>query len=777
MIYLHVLQYNYLIISGIVALFALISIINTKNSFLRKTSQFVKGGTYCIVNLKNQSVDSSKELRKLLHLKTTKNKLDDIVSCLEEDHGKEFVQFCHSEQIVSIIVQLKKETSVKPLFLLCQKTYHSHRSRNNFFIMMSDITSWHLKHKVLMQENILLKKDLVQKNNILNTLPIPIWFRDENLNIMYFNNAYNQIISDIHSESQEINEISKKEKLLASKAQKYKTLQKEERYIVANSTRNLYEFQEVPVYNSNNMVGFAYDITSKDEVRAELKMHVSAQSDLLESSANACAIYDSRTRLMFFNQAFIKLWNLDEKWLVTNPTYGEVLESLRERRQLPEQLDFRMFKSEQLKLFNNVMSPHNDFFFLPDGRYLRVIAIPYALGGLLFSYEDITDKLTMEREFKTLSAVQKETIDHLNEGISVFSESGRLQLSNKQFAEMWQLDPIYLKSKPHITAIVTALNEHITSGNTMDMMLHALNSRNRNKITINTRRNKVIDVMIVPLPDGATMISYSDITDSTLVETTLIEKNQALQDADNLKTEFLANVSYELRSPLTSILGFAQALDKNYCGKLNQLQAEYISNIHDSSQYLMTLINDLLDLASIDAGYIQLDVVKLNIYDLMTSIMELVKERAKSRKIKLSMSCDDTIKFMEGDKKIIKQILFKILSNAIENSKAQQIIKFYTKRTQSDQIKFVVDDNSTILSEQERQYIFEPFKKFDIRHINARNSSLGMALVKNFVSLHNGFINVKLKENKGMIFEITLPYSQNNIIMETADKKLITHLP
>src|SRR5690606_9905045 len=126
---------------------------------------------------------------------------------------------------------------------------------------------------------------------------------------------------------------------------------------------------------SDEIVGLACDISEQDEVERELARHISAHSDLLESSSGAIAIYGSDTRLKFYNKSFSVLWNLKEKWLDSKPTYGEVLEVLRENRKLPEQADFSSFRREQIAFFRDLIKPHNESMHLPDGRALKVIVI------------------------------------------------------------------------------------------------------------------------------------------------------------------------------------------------------------------------------------------------------------------------------------------------------------------------------------------------------------------------------------------------------------------
>jgi len=700
----------------------------------------------------------SKPLKTLLKVKEDSMNLTELISYIYEEDRESFTLLCSPDAIDNI----GKIRINSNLVLLCNKIILNHSNSNSskaFFLFFSDITKATSRENQILYENEVLQKDLAHKNNILNTIPVPIWSRNIHTKINYFNNAYNRIVSDLNADivNHGLGEISKQEKNLSLKAIKTKSPQKEEAYIVVNGSRCLYELQVIPIPQSEITVGIGYDITSNSMLRKELQMHIAAQADLLESTANASAIYDSRTRLMFFNQSFVKLWGLDEKWLLTQPTYGEVLEKLREKRQLPEQIDFKSFKNENTNLFHTLVSTHNEFLYLPDGRYIRAIVIPHTMGGLLFSYEDITDKLALEKEYKTLSAVQKETIDYLSEGISVFSENGKLQISNKRFATIWDLDTSYLNSKPHIKDIIEKISKDIKDINLMDTFINNINARATKNFILSKNNGTTIDVLFVPLPDGATLISYHDITDSILVEKTLTERNDALQDADRLKTEFLANVSYELRSPLTSIIGFAQALDKQYFGKLNDLQAEYVTGIADSSQYLLALINDILDLASIDAGYMQLDTSRFDIYDTVTSLLELVQERVKDRKLKFVFSCNTDIGYMHGDIKRIKQVLFKLISNSIDNSTAGQTIKFITKAREDGIITFRVEDNGTTITPEESKYIFDKFSNIETKTMKSKTATLGLALVKNFVEMHNGTLTLNLKKNKGCIFECQIP--------------------
>ena len=431
--------------------------------------------------------------------------------------------------------------------------------------------------KRLQQENENLKTDLKNYSTIINMAPYPIWQRDSSLALRYYNLSYSEAVEDLSekSDGSETPELDKKTKQMAAQALTTGQPAIDRRHVVIGGQRRLYDISEFPVPEEKISVGFAIDVSELEALKEDLNRHISAQDDLLESSASAMAIYGSDMRLKSFNYAFAALWKLDELWLDTQPTYGEILELLREKRKLPEQANFQLFKQQQLKLFTALIDPHEEFFYLPDGKALRVIAIPHALGGILFAYEDVTDRLALERSYNTLIAVQRETLDNLHEGVAVFGEDGRLRLSNPGYLKLWDIDAEMARTEPHIRDIVekckslyvfddwdTFKQNHIQKFQAREFLSQQLELTN----------GKVIDWRKVPLPDGATLITYLDITDSTVVERSLRERNEALQEADKLKSEFLANVSYELRSPLTSISGFSEMLRQEYFGPLSEKQ-------------------------------------------------------------------------------------------------------------------------------------------------------------------------------------------------------------
>ncbi len=271
-------------------------------------------------------------------------------------------------------------------------------------------------------------------HDILDALPIPIWSRREDLLIADCNAAYVRAVearsvSDVLSQGSELagSVVADRGRGLAQHANATGQPESEVHHIVVEGSRRLLDLTEVPI-KGGGLAGYALDITGIEDAQSELARHVAGHAEVLENLATSIAIYGPDRRLKFFNGAFVLLWELDEGWLHSEPHFDEVLESLRERRQLPETADFPAWKRSRLKHFTSLIEPLEEQLHLPDGRTIRSVISPHPLGGLLYTFEDVTDRLALERSYNTLIDVQRETLNNLAEAVAVFGSDGRLRL-------------------------------------------------------------------------------------------------------------------------------------------------------------------------------------------------------------------------------------------------------------------------------------------------------------------------------------------------------------
>ena len=225
-----------------------------------------------------------------------RQKFSDLYSQLIEiSNSHDDVDICESNQVI----RLELEDGFSPIgvqFLSCQHLIlRDHAGvAYGFFLFFGDVTSYVNQYDKLDKENVVLQAEIATKNRLINLLPCPVWMRDKDLNIVYFNNEFKRMVSYKQSESSSnFLEIDNQSKSLAKKAEETVSVQFEERYTVVDGQRCLYQFFETPIANAGMMAGMAYDITSKDVMKSELDRHIAVQFNLLESTASATAIYGS----------------------------------------------------------------------------------------------------------------------------------------------------------------------------------------------------------------------------------------------------------------------------------------------------------------------------------------------------------------------------------------------------------------------------------------------------------------------------------------------------
>ncbi|MDD9877062.1 MAG: ATP-binding protein [Magnetovibrio sp.] len=608
---------------------------------------------------------------------------------------------------------------------------------------------------------------------LLDAMPIPIWLRDSGLRLAFVNRAAQGVVEADPG--------------LATKAREAGDGANERRLLDIDGTARLMDISEIPLgprgggdpERPGGTVGYAVDRTEREEAEGELKRQSRARDAVLDTLGTAVAIFTADKRLDFANPAYAALWGLDAAWLGEKPDFGEILEKQRELRQLPEVADFRTFKAEQTAQFNAVTvpgtAPVTDLMHLPDGRTLRRTVAPHGDGGLVFAFDDVSEQLGLERSVKELGAVQRETLDNLHEGVAVYGSDGRLKLCNPVYARLWKLDEALLNGEPHITDVVEKTRALVPPPDgaenwsdadwpkQRDLIVARLLSRAATSGQIKLANGTVVDYANVPLPDGAVLLSYLDVTDSARVESALRQRAEAFQEADRMKSEFIANVSYEVRTPLNTVIGFADMLAQNMFGELNPRQSDYAKGILNTSRSLVNILGDILDLASIEAGRLELKKDTFDVHAFLVACLNLVQERARSGDLKVEFDCPPDIGWMIADERRMKQVIFNLLSNAITFTAHHGTVRLEARR-QGDDMIFTVADTGIGIPHDDRERIMRPFEKGSARNGAGGSAAdadtgtgLGLNIVSNFVELHGGALEVKSMPGRGTTVTCKIP--------------------
>jgi signal transduction histidine kinase len=602
----------------------------------------------------------------------------------------------------------------------------------------------------LKAENAQLLQTVGLLRGLLDALDRAVWTRDAQGRLDWVNQAYARAVGAADAGEA----VAKGHELFGTSAR-----QRIEREQAANACfqdrlstviggdRHIFEVTDVA--GPAGSAGLAADVSEIEQIREELQRTVRSHAETLDQLNTAVAIFDPDMKLQFFNQAFAKLWTLDTAFLEARPSNAMLLDRLRSDGKLPEQPEWRRWKEQLLSAYRAV-DPQEHWWHLPDGRTLRVVANPHPKGGVTWVFENLTEKFDLESRYNTLIRVQGETLDHLAEGVAVFGSDGRIRLSNPAFARLWTLPANLAVEGTHITAIrafCDKVSDPALWENFVATVTGFADKREGEAGQLELTGGNILSYALVPLPKGQTMLTFVDVTDTVRVERALKEKNEALELADQIKNDFVQHVSYELRSPLTNIIGFTELLQTPSFGELNERQREYLDHIGTSSSVLLTIVNDILDLATVDAGIMELEIDDVPIAETVAAAAERIADRLREHDIGLKVDLARSIGSFRGDANRIRQVLFNLLSNAANYAPEGSTILLKAMRKNAEIIFSVHDDGPGM----PKDVLDTVFKRFQPRPNGGRRrgAGLGLSIVKSFVELHGGSVEIDTAAGRG----------------------------
>ena len=618
-------------------------------------------------------------------------------------------------------------------------------------LRLSFVTRDQLEMVRLTQEAQTLGAHVASFKDLLDHITPCVWMRDQKGRLTYINHAALRLLDAPDLETVITSQADVLETSLraeASQARSEKRAWTSRMSGVIGGQPYVFESFEYP--HADATFGIAYDITALDRARRDIERLRDNQLRTLDQLPTAVAVFDSRMQLAFCNSAWLNLWRFDHAFIEQKPSDPEILDRLHTERQLPEQADYRNWKEQWLAAYR-ALEGHETIWHLPDGRTLRVVINPNPNGGVTYLFDDLTEKLNLESRFKSAMRVQTETVDTLTEAVAVFGTNGRLKLFNPSFSQIWSLPNDLLTHEPHIDDVIHAARGLYENEQAWDLIrgLTTGLTEERQGLSIRMDRNdgSVLTCTTAPLPDGSTLFTFSDITASVNVERALKERNDALEQAGRVRDHFIHQVSYQLRSPLTNVIGFSQMLAEGHIGTLNPKQLEYASLINHSTNSVLAIIDDILDLASIDTGDIVLELSEVDLPDVITRASEGLKDRILEQNLILTIDTSPQLGLFRADPHRLRQIIFNLLSNAIGFSNPGQVIAITAARQEDMIFLHVIDHGRGI----EDDIIDRVFDRFDSHTQGSRHrgAGLGLSLVRSFVELHGGSVSIQSKLGEG----------------------------
>lgn len=599
---------------------------------------------------------------------------------------------------------------------------------------------------------------------LLDAAPFPIWRRDAQGRLQWVNARYAQLAEtsaeDVIQRGLELASPHDLDQApnLALAALQTRMLQTQERRFVAEGDRRNYRIFELPT--AEGTLGFGQDITSEADARGQLRRHMDAHMEVLRTISTATAIYGPDRRLLLWNRAYARLWQLDEAWLESRPSFGEVLEQLRAERRLPEQIDWQAYKRGQLSLFTTVIERQEELIHLPDGSTLRLVISAYPSGGLLFAYDDVTRQLTLERATNTMIAVQRATLDNLYEAVVVYGSDGRLSLYNRAFAQLWQIDPDLLNRQPHLTEVLEAARPLLQRGQDWgplrERLVDGFTARKPTRGRLERGDGMVIDYASVPLPDGAVLYTYLDVSDSIRIERALRERNEALERTDRMNAAFINNITHDLRSPLGTLISMTEVLAQGILGPMNARQEEYCRDIMVASRHLLRLLDDVIAIATIEVGQMALEPAPIPLTSLWHEEAAHWREIADRRAIILDLPTASPDAAVTGDEQRLRQALDSVMAAALDGTpQGGRVCLSVDGSEEDDSLSLRIEcHNGGLAPVQPRQLFADLADSSEQRRANA---DLSLVVARGLFDLHGARLRLDAGEDGRQAVEIRLP--------------------
>ncbi|HEY0270259.1 MAG TPA: ATP-binding protein [Sphingomonas sp.] len=601
---------------------------------------------------------------------------------------------------------------------------------------------------------------------LIEAAPIPMWHRGPDLRLSLVNSAYVRAVDgvdagDVIARGLELIEGQGAGSPIAAAAAARDEGEAATRILPATigGERRTLRVVDVPL-GPSGIAGYAVDIEEVEQARADLVRFGDAQRGMLDRLSAGVAQFAPDRHLAFSNAAFRRLFAMLPEWLADRPEFDRVIERMREAGRLPESRDFPGWKAERRRWFL-AAEPAEEAWQLPGGAHLRVVAQPLPDRGLLLIFEDRTEQVKLQVARDELLRVRTATFNNLFEAVGVFAADGRLHLWNDRFGEVWALAEEELSRHPHVDSLVAQVAGRLANparaGLIRELVRLATTDRQSRAGRIAFADGRHFRFAAVPLPDGNALFTLLDITDSRRAEQALRERAIALEEGDRVKSAFVAAMSYELRTPLTSISGFAEMLSAGFAGKLPARARDYVAAILQATGRLGELVDDVLDLTRSAAGRLDLDLARIDLAVLANGLVAELAPKAKARGLDLAVFVDPSAGEMTGDEQRLRQAIGHVLRNAVSYTPEGGRMLFHVSGDDAS-ATFVVADDGEGMTEEERARVFDPFHRAGAAG-NRREGSLGLglSLARLYVEAHGGTIALDSEIGGGTTVTIRVP--------------------
>jgi signal transduction histidine kinase len=608
------------------------------------------------------------------------------------------------------------------------------------------------------------KGDFAALVGLIEAAPMPMWFRGPDSKLRLVNRAYVEAIGasgpDVVVEGQ-LELVEPVDGLTAAQIATQAANQKLpiERIVATtiDGQRRSLRVSDLPL-GEEGVAGYAVDIEEMEEQARSFRAFRDAQRSMLDQLSVGVAQFDAVRELSFANQPFRRTFGISPGTVSAGTNFERLLSAARESGRTPEVRDFPAWRAEHVEWFTSGET-QEEAWPLSGGTHLRIIAQPMPDGGLVLIAEDRTEQLSLSATRDTLLRTRTAIFDSMFEALAVVAPDGTLQLWNRSFAGVWGLEAEMLDAHPGAEKLLDAIAPNLACPKQAKAIGEVIRSatldRKETGGRVQMADGRTLEFAGVPLPDGNGLFTTLDITDSQMAEDALRGRAQALEEADAVKTRFLANMSYEFRTPLTTIGGFAELLEAGVAGELTEQGMEYVAAIIESVGRLTEQVENVLDLSQSEAGLLPIAKERIELLPFVTKVVREREQAIVDGGLSLDLRGGSGGK-LDADPRQLGRALGHLLDNAITATpKGGKILVEVGKPKGTARI--VVSDNGAGMSRDELSRAIDGLRTSADGSGLERRQGLGIPLAQQLIEAHDGTLEIVSRKGTGTTATILIP--------------------
>ncbi|HVA13174.1 MAG TPA: PAS-domain containing protein [Stellaceae bacterium] len=487
---------------------------------------------------------------------------------------------------------------------------------------------------------------------------------------------------------------------------------------------------------------------------AEIAKREASLRATFENMDQGVAMYDGDLKLAIWNSRMRELLGLPDAFFDREHTFVDYLRYVGARGEFGHDVNLDAEIAKRLATLGRKLTYER---IRPDGTVLEITRNPIAGGGFIAIFTDITEHKRAEIELRA-------TLENMDQGVAMYDSGHKMILWNSRMREFLDLPDEFFDREHTFEEYLryTGTRGEFGEGVDIEEEVRKRAATVGRKVTYERVRSdgSIIEIQRNPIPGGAFIAIYTDITERRKAEMALTEAKQAAEAASRTKSDFLANMSHELRTPLNAIIGYSQMLQEEASDEGHDDYLPDLAKIENAGTHLLNLINGILDLSKIEAGRMTVFIEKVNITSVLAEVRGIIDPLAAKNGNRLVIDCAADAGAIDSDVTKLKQSLLNLLSNASKFTK-DGTVTLAVGRSREDAretIFFRVSDTGIGMSPEHLEKLFQAFAQADSSTTRKYGGTgLGLAITRHFARMLGGDVTVASELGKGSVFTLTLP--------------------